>query len=309
MLRNAMIQKFNIYLLLPLILYIGLTSSCSGSLQRDSQDDISDSLVDSLITANKINDHTLLVSFGADAVTAIKSQKGIVVIDAGISTALTSKYRKLIEEEFQSNKFTYLINTHSHSDHYGGNSVFPDAQVIGHENGIQEMANEWENPEIVVERTKKRADEYEMQWNEYKTGSDEGIRSFTQKTRYESAYKDALNYVSVKQADITFSDTLKLEMGNATFEMLFFGKCHSNSDILIYSPELKILFTGDLFTAYGRPSINDSLMQDKVKWKQAIAWIEKLTPDVETIISGHGAILSKEDLEDFSSIMLEKCSD
>jgi hypothetical protein len=49
-------------------------------------------------------------------------------------------------------------------------------------------------------------------------------------------------------------------------------------------------------------------MQDKVKWKQAIVWIEKLMPNIETIISGHGVLLSVEDIQYFNSNILEKCS-
>jgi flavorubredoxin len=40
---------------------------------------------------------------------------------------------------------------------------------------------------------------------------------------------------------------MNLKCGDVTFEMNYFGKFHSNSDILIYSPEIRTLFTGDAF--------------------------------------------------------------
>jgi len=49
------------------------------------------SLIDSLIQVSRINDRTIVVSFGADAISAINTEEGIVIIDAGISTGLTER--------------------------------------------------------------------------------------------------------------------------------------------------------------------------------------------------------------------------
>jgi glyoxylase-like metal-dependent hydrolase (beta-lactamase superfamily II) len=95
-------------------------------------------------------------------------------------------------------------------------------------------------------------------------------------------------------------------MGDLKFELKFFGKCHSNSDILIYVPELKILFTGDLLFKYGRASINDQQMEDKDTWHNAIQWIETRIPEIETIIGGHGEILTLDDLKNFCKTISAK---
>ncbi len=36
----------------------------------------------------------------------------IVIVDAGISTSLTNRYKRLIEKEFNQKNFIYVINTH-----------------------------------------------------------------------------------------------------------------------------------------------------------------------------------------------------
>jgi len=94
--------------------------------------------------------------------------------------------------------------------------------------------------------------------------------------------------------------------GDLNFELKFFGKCHSDSDILIYVPELKILFTGDLLFKYGRASINDQQMEDKDQWHKAVHWIETRIPEIKTIISGHGQILTSDDLKSFCKTILSK---
>lgn len=276
---------------------------------QNRQDTISndDNAIDTLISVSNIRNNAILITFGSDAVTAINTNEGIVVIDAGISTKLTSKYRKIIEKEFQSNNFKYLINTHYHPDHYGGNSVFEEAEIIGYKSGINEIMKQWKDTTKVINSISKVVKEYELQLQASELGTVEWIESFTQKMRYTNALKDAQNNSKILQPTLTFEDSLHIDIGEIKFEMIYFGKCHSNSDILIFIPELKILFTGDLVFKYGRPSIINSQLEDKDKWIRAVKWIEKRIPDIETIISGHGEILTVEDIKSFNKKILEKC--
>lgn len=289
-----------------LILIGMLILSCAHAQQKALEFNKNDHLIDSLIVVKKINEKAILLLFGSEAITAIKTREGILVIDAGISKGLTLKFRHRIEKEFQSDDFVYVINTHCHPDHYGGNSVFYEAKIIGQENGLKEISEQRANPGKTKESIAKIVDEYELQLTECKINTEEWSDAFTQKIRYYNALIDAEMQVPVKYPDITFSDSLQLDMGDMKVEMLYFGKCHSNSDILIYVPELKILFSGDLFFKYGRPGINDKLLKDKEKWENAVLWLEKRTADINTIISGHGKILTINDLKNFSQCIKEK---
>jgi flavorubredoxin len=101
---------------------------------------------------------------------------------------------------------------------------------------------------------------------------------------------------------------MKIELGDTTIEMIYFGKFHSNSDILIYIPEIRALFIGDLFSKYGRPGMSNSLITDEIRWMQAIEWIKKRANNIVTIIDGHGQILSIDDLKLFTTNLLKKIS-
>src|SRR5512145_3109048 len=73
--------------------------------------------IDDLINVVRLSDKVIVVRTGAsyfEAVTAIVTQKGIVMIDAGNTPQLTEKYRNIIIKEFGRADFIYLINTHSH---------------------------------------------------------------------------------------------------------------------------------------------------------------------------------------------------
>ena len=273
-------------------------SGCSS--KQNTLNKIDSKKVDSLLRVQKINSRTLLVNFGYDAITAIETDQGIVIVDAGISTELTARYKKLIENVFHNDDFIYVINTHGHHDHIGGNSVFLQAKVIGHDNCSGDVSERWTDPFKSMISISNIIEDYEQQLQQSAPNTAEWYDNFTQKIRYMSAYSDVKNRVPARLPDITFSDSMTLELGDAVFEMFYFGKSHSNSDIVIYIPELKLIFTGDLFSKFGRPGINLSAI-DKIRCMQAIAWIQKRINKIEKVIEGHGQILSTDDLKQFNN--------
>ena len=293
-------------LIIYILICIHSFSGCSSN--QINLNKIESQKVDSLIKVQKVNDHTVMVSFGYDAVTGIKTTHGIVLVDAGISTLLTDKYRKTIENVFHQNDYLYVINTHGHHDHIAGNGIFSQAKVVGHENCQNDISERWTNPEKSMMNLSKIVEDYELQLQQAMPNTAEWNDIFTQKIRYMSAFWDVKNRVSVKLPDITFSDSLRIELGDTTIEMIYFGKFHSNSDILIYVPEIRVLFIGDLFSKYGRPSMSNSLITDEIRWMQATKWMKKRTTNIETIIDGHGQILTIDDVQLFTNNLLKKYS-
>jgi glyoxylase-like metal-dependent hydrolase (beta-lactamase superfamily II) len=281
-------------------LFIILILSFSGcKFSNRSLGKVTDQKIDSLIEVKRINEKTLLITFGYDAITAINAKNGIIVIDAGISPGLTSRYRKKIEKEFNRKDFIYVINSHGHPDHYGGNSVFPEAMIVGQVNSLREIAVHNENLDKVILNLKRVYTEYDSTLKTIEQGTIGWIDNFTQKIRYQFAYNDASEGTGIKQPGITFYDTLDIDAGDITLNLLYFGEAHSASDILIFIPELAILFTGDLLFSYGRPAFNTDKDPDRERWNRSIEWINERRGNIEVIIGGHGQILSSEDLESF----------
>jgi hypothetical protein len=48
------------------------------------------------------------------------------------------------------------------------------------------------------------------------------------------------------------------------------------------------------------------MIVDNKRWQQAIQWIEKRIANIKIIISGHGEILSLDDLKSFNTKFLAK---
>ena len=285
---------------LPVIFLLLTSTFC---VNRGVQE--TDRQIDSLIEVDWINKKTLLTSFGADAVSAIQTSEGIVVIDAGISTGLTSRFRDKITNAFQDDRISAVIYTHAHPDHVGGSPIFEDARIIGHANGIGEMEKREKDPAGATNRLTQIAEEYEKRLNSASPYTDQWKESFTQQVRYQEALADAKSGILPVKPRITFSDSLNHTIGATTFELKYFGVCHSNSDIFIYVPQWEILFTGDLIFEYGRPSINQKLTHEFEQWQEAISWVNDRINSVETCIGGHGQTLSPEDLDFFQRTIQE----
>jgi len=299
-------QPDNKVLVFPILIYLLIFSGCNPGETAHSK--FESHKIDSLIKLQNVNDRTVLVKFGYDAITAIKTTKGIVIVDAGISTSLTNRYKRLIEKEFNQKNFIYVINTHGHHDHIRGNSIFPHAQIIGHKNWKND-ATEMENTDSTLKRIGRIVKEYDQQLQQINPDTHEWEDNFTQKIRYSNAYLDISKNTPFKHPDIEFIDSLNLKCGDVTFEMIFFGRFHSNSDILIYAPGIRTLFVGDLFSKYGRPGMSKSLIPDVNRWMHVLQWIRKRTNNIGTIIDGHGQILSIDDIKLFTDKLQSKYCD
>ncbi len=113
------------------------------------------------------------------------------------------------------------------------------------------------------------------------------------------------NHVTTEPT-ITFNDNMTLSLGDITVELLYFGNAHSEGDTWVYIPEEKLLFNGDVFFRNGTPNLTyfateETAGIDEVRrWRKVLSYL--LGPDrpVETIVRGHGDILSFNDLKNFS---------
>ncbi len=258
------------------------------------------------IKAEIVSEKVTVVRMDYDAVTAIATQNGIVVIDAGISHSLTAEYRKVIEQVFGRNDFAYLINTHSHPDHIGGNQVFVDAVIVGHENCLNEIPDYWKDIEKIKTGLLKIVNDYENQLKTFDPEWQDSLEIYLQKVRYQHTYKDLIKDRNVTVPTKTFKDTMNVSMGDITLNLIYFGKAHSKSDIIIHIPEEKILMVGDLFSQGGRPSIGDANKEDFERWIIVKHWIDDRMDKIDKIIGGHGQIMDSNDLESFLEYIEDK---
>lgn len=154
--------------------------------------------------------------------------------------------------------FKHVVNTHHHGDHVGNNQYFPDAEIIGHEFCRQEvMRLSWP-----------------AAW-EKRDGWAEGgeVRKITPPTT-------------------TMSDnsTLRYHYGNTVVELIHMGVAHTWGDVLVYLPQHKLIFLGDVGFHYVVPFSHAGHV---TKWLTVVDRI--LAMDVEIIVPGHGPLGGKKE--------------
>jgi glyoxylase-like metal-dependent hydrolase (beta-lactamase superfamily II) len=206
-------------------------------------------------------------SFGANAGIII-GRDGIVVVDtltsAKEATRLIRDIRKITNKPIR-----YVINTHYHLDHALGNSEFVKlgATVVSH-------ANEKTNMKNSAEITLKRAGDYGL--------GDEDMKGTV-----------------VSLPAITFTDRMEIDLGDRKIELIYPGPSHTNGSILVYLPDERLLFSGDvLFTNY-HPNLRDG---DIESWIRVLDNISAM--DVIRIIPGHGPESTKKDVAHMKSYLI-----
>ena len=102
-----------------------------------------------------------------------------------------------------------------------------------------------------------------------------------------------------KQSYKTFDDRMSLDLGNMTLNLVYFGRAHSNNDILIQVPEEGLLMTGDLFLERGwLPLFSGSGQTDLdiPRWIEVLNEVLDKKDRIEHVIPGHRDIWDRERL-------------
>lgn len=108
----------------------------------------------------------------------------------------------------------------------------------------------------------------------------------------------------LEQAKESFSDSLKLSVGNTDIELYYLGGGHSTDNIVAWIPSQKILFGGCMIKDMNAESIgNISDAAPLDEWLQTIKRIDEKFDDVKYIIPGHGKYGGKELLKHTKEII------
>ena len=179
---------------------------------------------------------------------------GVVVIDAlgspALATRLVAEIRKVTPLPI-----THVIVTHYHADHVYGLQTFKalGARIIAH----------------------RAAKEY--------------LNSETARLRMEVSRKDLAPWVNADthlvEADEWIDGDKELTLGGVVFKIKLVGPSHTPEDLVIYVPQDKVLFAGDLVFRSRIPYVGQA---DSRHWISALDKL--LVFDAQTIVPGHGPL-------------------
>ena len=197
------------------------------------------------------------------------SNAGIVVGDDGVAVvdafftpdaarALLATIRQLTPKPVR-----YVVNTHYHVDHTGGDQVFRDAGavIVAHRN-----VREWlrtENPRLLGDRI--------------------------------TPAQRAL-IASLAEPDLTTTTSLTIWLGARRLDVKAYPG-HTGGDLIVEVPDAKTVFTGDLLWRHTSPNVIDGRIAPWIATDNAFLAL----PDAArtTFVPGHGQVADAADVAAF----------
>ena len=184
-------------------------------------------------------------------------QDGTIMIDdqfAPLSNKINGAIKTLDPGDIR-----FLINTHLHGDHSGGNENFKHmgVTVVAHDEVRARMARE----------------------------------KIDQATKKVTPPRDA-DALPV----ITFSNKLNFHLNDEDIELIHFDPAHTDGDVAVHFIKANVYHMGDMFVTYGYPFIDYS---NGGSINGFISSLNKLLPmmdDNTKIIPGHGEVCTKADV-------------
>jgi len=217
------------------------------------------------ITATKVAGNIYMLQGQGGNIGVSVGADGILIVDdqfAPLADKIKAALKTLGE-----GKLKFVLNTHWHGDHTGGNVQFgPEAPIIAHDNVRRRLATEQKS-------------------------------EFFKRTTPASP-KEALPV-------ITFDKSLSVHFNGEEIKVIHFPQGHTDGDSVIFFTNSNVVHMGDDFFVARFPFVDlESGGSVQGLTRNIGEIIPKLAADVK-IIPGHGPISTVEDLKQYHHMLLE----
>jgi glyoxylase-like metal-dependent hydrolase (beta-lactamase superfamily II) len=220
------------------------------------------------IKVTKVSGNVYFLEGAGGNIAASVGDDGIVIVDDQFAP-LADKIRAALKG-ITDKPLRFIINTHYHFDHTGGNLPFHDATIIAQDNVRKRLAQ----ANVV------------------------GNGGTAMKMDQPANPKEALPV-------ITFEHDVTLHVNGEDIRALHAPSGHTDGDSIVFFPKSNVVHFGDDFVRYGFPFID---INGGGSSKGMIAALEnamtQLPKDVK-VIPGHGALATLDDVRPFVAMLKE----
>lgn len=179
-----------------------------------------------------------------------------------------------------------VVNTHGHWDHYWGNQVFADARIMGHQDMLGDCLGD--KKKVPVFKLLYGSKFVQGLLNRMMGGQFKGYlptgKPFQMVVKQTEHDFDLTGVVPTPPTDL-FEEKTVLDLDGMRVELIPVGAVHSGSDTIVWMPEERVLFAGDIFADCSLP-MN---MEAARRWLKVLDYIlDELRP--AAIVPGHGEV-------------------
>ncbi len=214
----------------------------------------------------KVADNIYMLKGSGGNIGVMIGKEGTLIIDSQFGP-LSNKINGAVKT-LDPGEIRFLINTHIHGDHTGGNDNFKrmGVTIVSHN--------------VVRERMMK-----------------EQVNARTNRTT-PPRDKDAWPM-------ITFADRLDFHLNDEDIELIHFDPAHTDGDVLVHFKNANVYHTGDMFVRYGYPFIDVSNGGSINGFISSLDKMLGLMDDNAKLIPGHGEVSTKADVKIFRDRLVD----
>jgi len=99
----------------------------------------------------------------------------------------------------------------------------------------------------------------------------------------------------------TFKDKLTIGKGQDRIDLYYFGRAHTSGDAWVVFPALRTVHSGDAFAGKNVPLIDANNGGSAADYANTIAKASATLKDVDTVITGHSALMKPADLKEYAA--------
>src|SRR5580693_6165944 len=223
------------------------------------------------IKVTKVSGNIYMLEGEGGNIAASVGEDGIVIVDDQFAPLAEKIQAALKDLKITDKPVRFVINTHYHGDHTGGNVPFSDAG----------------STLIAQDNVRKRLE----------SGGTAG-NGGSVKMEAKPAPKAALPI-------ITFEHDVTVHLNGEDIRALHFPSGHTDGDSIIFFPKNNVVHMGDDFVRYGFPFID---VASGGSVQGMIAAMEKATAQLPAdvkVIPGHGALSNLDDVRAFTKMLKE----
>jgi glyoxylase-like metal-dependent hydrolase (beta-lactamase superfamily II) len=208
----------------------------------------------------------------------------LIIIDTTANVDAAKDLKKAATQYTQKEP-NFVVITHYHMDHLIGTSLFEKStQIMTSDRTLKNIQTE--GRKRIEEIKDMNLTEVEKSLNtetdEWKRKDIENDLKFLRTVRSDN--------FTLREPKLTFKEGSVIYGKGESVQIRTFKKAHTDGDVIIYIPEERILFAGDLLFAREDPWLGSG---DPEGWISVIE--ELMTFDFEVVVPGHGKLASKKE--------------
>ena len=215
------------------------------------------------IKATKVSGHVYMLEGSGGNIGVSVGDDGVVIVDdqfAPLAPKIKTALKTITDKPLR-----FVLNTHFHGDHTGGNAQFAsEATIIAHDNVRKRL----KDGGTVLGGT------------------------------VQPSLREALPV-------ITFNDRATVHLNGEEIRALHFPHGHTDGDSVIYFEDSNVVHMGDDFVTYGFPFVDVANGGSVSGMIAALEKALGMLPKDVKVIPGHGPVSTPADVQKFISMMKE----